>query len=50
MPPSASMSATSARYYEGAGHNLLGHPAVKADIMVRLYDFLCRLFACAPAG
>ncbi len=36
-----------AHYYEGAGHNLDGDPAVGADLDARITQFLCARLACA---
>ena len=39
-----------AHYYEGAGHNLDGDPAVGTDLEDQITQFVCARIACAPYG
>jgi dipeptidyl aminopeptidase/acylaminoacyl peptidase len=37
------------QYYTGAGHNLLGEPAIRDDVVQQMTTFVCAHFAC-PAN
>ena len=43
----AAGASVEAHYYDGAGHNLAGEPAVHADLEDRITQFVCARFACA---
>ncbi len=38
-----------AQYYEGAGHNLAGEPALAPDFRNRITQFLCARLTCSGA-
>ncbi len=36
-----------AQYFQGAGHNLLGEPAIHDDLVQQMTQFVCAQFVCS---